>query len=64
MAPGYVLGIGQARNTTTAIIILGFYFSAPFTMFMVRDHFRCKDTPRIKAALARPTCKFKLLSFC
>ncbi len=37
MAPGYVLGIGQARNTTTAIIILAFYVSAPFPMFLVRD---------------------------
>ncbi len=48
MAPSFVLhGARISKEHKTAIIILAFYFSA---MFLVRDHFRCKDTPRIKAA--------------
>ncbi len=44
MAPGMF----EARIAT--IIILAFYFSDPFPMFLVRDHFSCKYAPRIKAA--------------
>ncbi len=43
----YVLGLG-------CIIIQAFYFSDPFPMFLVRDHFSCKYAPRKRPRVASP----------
>ncbi len=72
MAPGQTSASGvriskeheRSNNHNQTSRFLGFYFSGPFPMFLVRDHFSCKHAPRVKAAcVASPMCKFKLLSF-
>ncbi len=37
--------ISKEHEKEAIIIILAFYFSAPFSMFLVRDHFSCKCAP-------------------
>ncbi len=46
------------KEATTTIIILALYFSDPFPMFLVRDHFSCKYAP---PHVASPTCKLAFI---
>ncbi len=46
----WLLVSSGARGKEATIIILAFYFSDPFPLFLVQDHFSCKYVPRIKDA--------------